>query len=55
MKIGIIGSGNMGVALGDLWTQAGHEVTSGRNIPMTFTLQGGESRFPPRRSLRQML
>ncbi|WP_271785315.1 NADPH-dependent F420 reductase [Aquimarina algiphila] len=46
MKIGIIGSGNMGGQIGRLWGQAGHEVMfSSRNpkklIPLTEGLEGG--------------
>ena len=33
MKIGIIGTGNMGRVLGGLWAQAGHEVFFGARSP----------------------
>jgi predicted dinucleotide-binding enzyme len=33
MKIGIIGSGNVGGALGTRWAQAGHDVTFGSRNP----------------------
>lgn len=40
MKIGIIGAGNVGGALGKLWSSGGHEVVFGARDPRAPELQG---------------
>jgi len=39
MKIGIIGSGNVGGALGTRWAQAGHDVTFGSRNPASYDMR----------------
>ena len=36
MKIGVIGSGNIGSVLGQLWVQAGHDVRFSSRHPDTL-------------------
>lgn len=43
MKIGILGSGNVGGTLGELWSARGHEVVFGRRDPRAPTKGGGRS------------
>ncbi len=46
MKIGIIGSGNIGGSLGRLWAQAGHEIFFSSRNPETLSdlvKQAGDS------------
>lgn len=39
MKIGIIGSGNVGGALGKRWSQAGHQVLFSSRDPQSETMR----------------
>ena len=53
MKIGIIGTGNMGRALGIRWAQVGHEVFSERDDPSKLTVPPAQQASTHRRFARR--
>jgi len=52
MKIAVIGDGNVGGALGDAWTRAGHEVVFGVRDTKKTPAAGGRKTAPTAQAIR---